>query len=91
MENKTPQRQSATMRRERRAAWRRKVIGLGAAAAIGSAALAVLANLSEIAGWFAPDQTRELVEKTRVTVEDTDAKVNELINLLRNQAAAARR
>jgi tetratricopeptide (TPR) repeat protein len=64
-------------------------IGLGATAALGSAVLAVLANLSEIAGWFAPDETRDLVEQTRVAVVDTDAKVDELLNLLRNQAAAA--
>jgi tetratricopeptide (TPR) repeat protein len=68
---------------------RRRIIGLGAAAAVASATLAVLANLSEVAGWFAPDQTQELVKQTRVAVEDTDAKVNELLNLLRNQAAAA--
>jgi tetratricopeptide (TPR) repeat protein len=69
--------------------WRRKAIGLGAVAALGSATLAVLANLSEIAGWFAPDETQELVKQTRVAIEDTDAKINELLNLLRNQAAAA--
>lgn len=68
---------------------RRRIIGLGAAAALASATLAVLANLSEIAGWFAPDETQELVKETRVAVEDTDAKVNELLNLLRNQAAVA--
>jgi tetratricopeptide (TPR) repeat protein len=76
-------------RRKKRLAWRRNVIGLGAAAALGSATLAVLANLSEIAGWFAPDETQELVKETRVAIEDTDAKINELLNLLRNQAAAA--
>lgn len=69
--------------------WRRRAIGLGAAAALGSATLAVLANLSEIAGWFAPDETQELVKQTRVAIEDTDAKISELLNLLRNQAAAA--
>jgi len=68
---------------------RRALIGWGAAAAVVSAGLAVVANLSEIAGWFAPDETLELVEQTRATVADTDAKVNELVTLLRNQAAAA--
>ncbi|MCI0516944.1 MAG: tetratricopeptide repeat protein [Woeseiaceae bacterium] len=75
--------------RRKRLEWRRKAIGLGAVAALASAALAVLANLSEIAGWFAPDETQELVKETRVAIEDTDAKINELLNLLRNQAAAA--
>lgn len=87
MQNQTDSSDSPT-NSKRRHDWRRSVIGLGAAAAIGSATLAVLANLSEIAGWFSPDETQELVKQTRVVIEDTDAKVNELINLLRNQAAA---
>lgn len=67
---------------------RRKAIGFGAAAAALSALLAALANLTEVAGWFSPDETRDLVQETRVAVQDTDAKVNELLVLLRNQAAA---
>jgi len=67
--------------------WQRNAIQLGAVAAVISAILAVTANLSEIMGWFAPDQTREIVVRTQSTVEDTDAKVNELLTLLRNQAA----
>jgi tetratricopeptide (TPR) repeat protein len=61
---------------------------LGAAAAAFSALLGVLANLSEIAGLFSPDETRDLVQETRVAVQDTDTKVSELLVLLRNQAAA---
>ena len=68
---------------------RRRAIGWGAAAAALSALLGVLANLSEIAGLFAPDETRDLVQETRVAVQDTDTKVSELLVLLRNQAAAA--
>lgn len=45
--------------------------------------------MSEIVGWFAPDETRELVVQARDTIADTDAKVDELVVLLRNQAAAA--
>lgn len=75
--------------RRKRLEWRRRAIGAGAVAALASATLAVLANLSEIAGWFAPDETQELVKETRVAIGDTDAKINELLNLLRNQAAAA--
>ena len=67
----------------------RRAIGVGAAAAAVSASLAVLANLTEIAGWVAPDETRDIVQETRVAVQDTDAKVNELLVLLRNQAAAS--
>lgn len=68
---------------------RQQVIRFGAIAAILSAVLAVTANLSEIAGWFAPDETRELVEETQAKVETTGAKVDELLVLLRNQAAAS--
>lgn len=89
MDNAVSEEPPSKSRRRQRFAWRRAAIGLGATAALVSATLAVLANLSEIAGWFAPDETRELVEQTRVAVVDTDAKVNELLNLLRNQAAAA--
>ncbi len=67
----------------------RRVIGWGAIAAIASAFLALAANLSEVLGWFQPDDTRELVEQTRSTIADTDEKVDELVILLRNQAAAA--
>jgi len=69
--------------------WRRTAFQLGAVITVLSATLAVLANLSEIAGWFRPDDTRELVEETRGAVQDTDAKVEELVTLLRNQAAAS--
>ena len=66
-----------------------RLIRFGALAAVLSAVLAVTANLSEIAGWFAPDETRELVEETRETIAGTDAKVEELLVLLRNQAMAS--
>jgi len=69
--------------------FRRRVIGWGAVAAVASAMLAGLANLGEIIQWFQPDDTRQLVEQTRSTIADTDAKVDELVTLLRNQAAAS--
>ena len=73
----------------RRATWKRRAIGLGAVAAVLSGGLAVLANLSEIAGWFRPDDTRELVEETRAGVQATEAQVESLVMLLKNQAAAS--
>jgi tetratricopeptide (TPR) repeat protein len=72
-----------------RHALRRKVIGWGAVAAVASALLALAANLSEIFGVLKPDDTRELVEQTRSRIEDTDQKVDELVTLLRNQAAVS--
>ncbi len=69
--------------------WRWTALRLGAATAVLSAALAVLANLSEIAGWFKPDETLQMVEQTRGAIEHTDKKVEELVTLLRNQAAAS--
>ncbi len=71
------------------AGWKSSWIGWGAGAAVASAVLALAANLSEVAGWLAPDETRELVEETRGVIEDTDEKVEELLVLLRNQAAAS--
>jgi tetratricopeptide (TPR) repeat protein len=88
-ESAQQERSAAQSGRRSRLDWRRNALGLGAAAALLSATLAVLANLSEVAGWFRDDETQALVEQTRVAIEDTDAKVNELLNLLRNQAAAA--
>lgn len=69
--------------------WRRNLLGWGALAAVASAVLAIAANLSEVAGWFAPDETRELVAETRETVQGADQKIEELLVLLRNQAAAS--
>ncbi len=69
--------------------WQLKAIGWGAAAAVLSAVLAITANLSELAGWFAPDETHQLVEQTRASIQNTDEKVEELLALLRNQAAAS--
>src|SRR5690606_23852729 len=69
--------------------WRWTALRLGAATAVLGAVLAVLANLSEIAGWFKPDETLEMVEQTRGAIEHTDEKVDELVTLLRNQAAAS--
>lgn len=66
-----------------------KLIGWGAVAAVLSAVLAMTANLSELFGWFAPDETRALVEQTQETMADTESKVDELVTLLRNQAAAS--
>lgn len=74
---------------EEKHSFRRKVIGWGAVAAVGSALLAGAANLSELFGFLLPDETRQLVEETRSTIEGTEQKVNELVTLLRNQAAAS--
>jgi tetratricopeptide (TPR) repeat protein len=89
MDDDPPIRDEAPAKKRRRRSRRQKAIGLGAAVAAVSALLGVAANLSEIAGLFAPDETHDLVQETRVAIQDTDAKVNELLVLLRNQAAAA--
>lgn len=88
MNDESPAPEPAPPPKVKRFSLRRKAIGVGAAAAAISALLATLANLTEIAGWFSPDETRDLVQETRVAVQGTDAKVNELLVLLRNQAAA---
>lgn len=71
-----------------RKGWSINALGWGAIAAVVSAALALSANISELASLFATDETRELVEQTQVVMRDTDEKVEELLVLLRNQAAA---
>ncbi len=68
--------------------WQR-VVGWGAVAALVSALLAAAANLTEVLSWFAPDETRELVAETRGVVVDADSKIEELLTLLRVQAAAS--
>lgn len=88
MNDESPAPEPAPPPKVKRFLLRRKAIGVGAAVAAISALLATLANLTEIAGWFSPDETRDLVQETRVAVQGTDAKVNELLVLLRNQAAA---
>ncbi len=84
-----PERQPARVADDQPAALGRRVIGWGAVAAIASAFLALAANLSEVLGWLQPDDTREIVEETRSTIAGTDQKVDELVVLLRNQAAAS--
>lgn len=88
-EHENPEPSSAQDAPSEAQTWRRKAIGLGAAAAVVSAILAVTANLSEIASLVKPDETRELVEETRGFIVGTDEKIEELVALLRNQAAAS--
>ncbi|MDX1515858.1 MAG: tetratricopeptide repeat protein [Woeseiaceae bacterium] len=62
---------------------------IGALIAVLGGLLVTAANISEIASWFVPDETREVLEETRSTIATTDAKVDELMQLLRQQAAAS--
>ncbi len=62
-------------------------IRIGAAVAILGGLLMTIANVSEITGWFAREDTLDVLEETQTALQDTDAKVDELLILLRNQAA----
>lgn len=62
-------------------------IKAGAIIALAGGVIVTAANVSEIATWFVPNQTMEVLEETRTTIQTTDAKVNELVAMLRHQAA----
>lgn len=87
-EPQEPQAEAPRTSDKERKGWSLNALGWGAIAAVISAALALSANISELAGLFATDETREIVEQTQVVARDTDEKVEELLVLLRNQAAA---
>ncbi|MCH9695499.1 MAG: tetratricopeptide repeat protein [Gammaproteobacteria bacterium] len=59
----------------------------GVLAALLGGLLVTAANVSDILQWIIPDGSIDIMEKTRSTVESTDAKVDELVQMLRDQAA----
>lgn len=65
----------------------RPSVRFGALAAIAGGAISLVANLGAVIDLITPDDTRALVEDTAETVVDTGAKVNELLALMRNEAA----
>jgi DNA-binding winged helix-turn-helix (wHTH) protein/tetratricopeptide (TPR) repeat protein len=62
---------------------------LALAIAIAGGGLIALANLSDIADFVFPDRSLEAIEDTRSTLMTTDAKVDEIVKMLRNQAASS--
>mgnify|MGYP003643114460 CR=1 FL=1 len=60
---------------------------VGAIVALLGGVLVTAANISEIASWFVPSDTQDALEETQSTLESTNAKVDELVTLLRNSAA----
>lgn len=62
---------------------------LALAIAVLGGGLIALANLSDIADLLFPDRSLEAIEDTRSTLLSTDAKVDEIVTMLRNQAATS--
>ncbi len=73
------------------ALWKRQSVRIGAGLTLAGGAIGVIANLSAVLGIFARDPTPELVADTRAQVESADAKIDEILKLMRTNAALAGR
>lgn len=60
---------------------------VGAIVALLGGVLVTTANISEIASWFVTSDAQDVLEETQSTLESTNAKVDELVALMRNSAA----
>lgn len=69
--------------------WKKHPFRTGAVVAILGGILVTVANITEILSWVVPDDSAELLAETQLAIESTDAKVDELVQLLREQAAIA--
>lgn len=72
-----------------KALWRRQTVRAGAGLTLIGGAIGVIANLTAVVDIFAKDETAPLVEETRVAVASTDAKVDEILKLMRMNASLA--
>ncbi|MEE2690161.1 MAG: tetratricopeptide repeat protein [Pseudomonadota bacterium] len=67
--------------------WSRQSVRIGAGVTLLGGVIGTIANLNAVIDIFAPDQTSELVADTRTTVASADAKIDELLKLMRVQSA----
>lgn len=67
--------------------WQERRIRTGAIVALLGGVLVALANISDLLQWVVPNDSAGLLEETQSVVESTDAKVDEVVRLLREQAA----
>lgn len=67
--------------------WQEHPVRTGAIIALLGGILVTLANISDVLQWVVPDDSIEMLETTQSTVESTDAKIDEVVRLLRDQAA----
>ncbi|MEO0983034.1 MAG: tetratricopeptide repeat protein [Pseudomonadota bacterium] len=65
----------------------RRSVRIGGIVAVIGGALGGLANFSALVDLVSPDETRQIVAGAAETLTETDAKVNELLKLMRNRAA----
>lgn len=69
------------------ARWQEHPIRTGAIVAVLGGMLVTAANISDVLSWLLPDESARMLEQTQTTVQSTDEKVDELVRLLRDQAA----
>lgn len=67
--------------------WQKHPLRTGAIVALLGGILVTLANISDVLQWVVPDDSVEMLQETQTTIESTDAKVDEVVRLLRQQAA----
>ncbi len=70
-----------------RSEWQQHPFRTGAVLALLGGILVTLANISDVLQWVIPDDSAELLEETQSALASTDAKVDEVVRLLREQAA----
>ncbi len=71
--------------------WQQHPFRTGAVLALLGGVLVTLANISDVLQWVIPDDSAELLEETQSALATTDAKVDEVVRLLREQAARSGR
>ncbi len=69
--------------------WSRQSVKIWAGLTLLGGFIGTIANLNEVLDIFSSDETTELVADTRSTVASTDAKIDELLKLMRIQSALA--
>ncbi len=67
--------------------WKKHPFRIGAIVAVLGGILVTAANISDVLSWFLPDDSVQMLEETQSALRSTDAKVEELVELMRDQAA----
>ena len=67
--------------------WKQRRPMTALAIAVLGGLLITAANITEILDFFSPDPSLDLLEETQSTLQTTDAKVDEIVRLLREQTA----
>lgn len=70
-----------------KALWSRQSVRIGAGVALAGGAIGAIANISAVIDLITPDETTTLVADARSAAVSADAKIDELLKLMRVQAA----